>query len=100
MGLLLRAVRKLAAHEKQKYEPQHEVQSREANQRKERIARADTLAVAVRSAKQAVDQPRLTTELRRHPARGRGDVRKWEGQHQDPQHWSRPLERASKSKPG
>src|SRR6478609_11228321 len=100
MGLLVRAMCELTPHQEQKYQPKHEVQASEANQRKQRIAGADARAVAIDGAKQAIDEPRLAAKLSGHPTRGRCDVRKWERQHQGPEHRTRLLERAPEPEPG
>src|SRR6185503_16780952 len=72
----------LARDETQEEQSQHEVEPGESDQREHGAALADRVADAVVRAQQAVDEPGLAAELRRHPARDVRDERKRERQHQ------------------
>ena len=76
----------LAPDEEQVKNAQDEIEAGETNQCEQDGAAIDNRAGALTCPEQAEDQPRLAAELRRHPPRSRGDVRKREGEHEHPEH--------------
>src|SRR6516164_7814662 len=73
----------LTTDQEEKEQTEHEIETDKADQREDRVAVAHHLAVAVARVEQAVDEPRLASELGRHPSERVSDVRKGERQHQD-----------------
>src|SRR5215469_8346123 len=81
----VRTVADLTTNEKEKEQTEHKIKAGEAHQRENGIAVAHHFAVAVARVKKAVDQPRLTSQFRRHPAQSVSNVRKGKCQHQHPE---------------
>src|ERR1700688_4168595 len=75
----------LATDQTEKQHTEYEIKADEADEGEHRVAAANDFASAVRRAKEAVDQPGLASQLRRHPPQRVGDVGKWERQHQHPE---------------
>src|SRR5580658_6787113 len=65
---LIRTVADLAPDQIQKEQTEDKIQAGKAHQSKNGVAAADDFAVSVARAKKAVDEPGLTSQLRRHPA--------------------------------
>src|SRR4029079_18929768 len=80
-----RTVSDFSTDQRQKKHSEHKVEPRETNQREQGCARVHRSACAVGRPQDAVDEPGLASQLRRHPPGCRGDVRKREGQHQCPE---------------
>src|SRR5215510_12328014 len=83
----------LTCDEREKEQPQYEVQTGESDERKERCPGVYGRTRAFRRTQDAVDDPRLPTELRRHPSSCRRNIRKWKREHE------RPQQRATAGKP-
>ena len=66
----------LTAGEIEKKQAEHKVQSREADQRENRVAIAHDFAVPVARVKKAIDQPWLSAQFGRYPAQRVSDVGK------------------------
>src|SRR5271170_4239937 len=80
----LRTPVNLASGQEEKQQTEHEVEAYKSDQREKCVSAADHFAIAVPRLEQAVDKPRLASELRRHPSQRVGDIRKREGEHQNP----------------
>src|SRR6476660_4799447 len=80
------AMADLAPDEKEEQHAEHEVQPGEPDQREEHGAGFYRGTRALSGSHQAVDDPRLSPQLRGHPAGRGGDVGKRKRQHQDPEH--------------
>src|SRR5262245_41629950 len=87
----------LAANQDQVEDAEREVESREADQCEDRTALTDDVAGAVARAEEAVDEPWLAAEFRRHPADGVRDEWEREGEHESPQQRARRLQSAPES---
>src|SRR5215510_8664366 len=84
----------LAANEDEVEDAEHEVESREADQSEDRTALADDVAGTIAGAEEAIDEPWLAAEFRRHPADGVRYEGEWEGEHENPQQRARRLQSA------
>ena len=67
------ALGQFALHEEEEEHAQQRVEAHEAQQGEERVAAGDARRVAVGGAHEAIDQPGLAAQFRRHPAGGVGD---------------------------
>ena len=86
------AVRDLAHDQVQEQAAEHDVDAGEPQQGEDRLAAVHQVAGAVAGAHEPVDEPRLASQLRGHPARRGGDVGEGKGQHQNPQQPARLVE--------
>src|ERR1700761_2737070 len=80
----VRTLGDLAADHEQEKQTENEVETNESNQGEDSIAVTYNFAVAVAGVKEAIGQPRLTSQLRCHPANGISDVWEWKCEHQHP----------------
>src|SRR5271168_1502200 len=81
----LRTSVNLASGQEEKEQTEHEIEANKSDQREDCVSAADHFAIAGPRVKEAVDQPRLAPELRRHPSERVGDVWKGQGKHQNPE---------------
>jgi len=77
-------VSELAPGQAEKKQSKNKVESRESNQRENRIAAAHDLAVTIPGVKEVVNEPRLAPQLGRHPAQRVGNVGEGKRQQQHP----------------
>src|SRR5262245_34075217 len=94
-GSFFRTVEYFAADEIQIQKAKDEIHSRSTYQREDHSARAHDLAESLLRAEQSVNQPRLSTQLARHPSRRVRDERERKREHQNPQETMTPVETAA-----
>src|SRR4029453_4159918 len=85
-GERARAVGDLPSNQVEEEDAERQVEPAEAHEGEEHGARVDRGAGPLGGPEQAIDEPRLTTQLGGHPADGVRDVREWERDHENPQH--------------
>src|SRR6266478_3884013 len=84
-----------ATGQSEKEQTENEIKSGESDQREDRVAVANYFAVTIPRVKESVNQPRLATQLGRHPAKSIGDVGVGEREHQNPEQQTAGFEPAS-----